>query len=61
MTHLLGWYLRTLPVEEIVMEVSISHTKLQVFQDSLVLSDIQGIEHICTKLDRGREGGREGV
>jgi len=49
-THLFRKHLWAAPVEEVVMEVSVANTELEFLKHGLVLRDVQGIEHISSKL-----------
>ena len=61
-SYLLWWYLRTSPVVEVVVKISVSDSKLQFLKKCFIVHHIQCIEYIKSQLREGRrgEGGREG-
>ena len=45
-TNLLGAHRRALPVVQIVLQVSIADSKLEVFQEAFIFHQIQSVEYI---------------
>lgn len=45
-THLLGRHRRTAPVVHVVLQVTVTLAKLEILQESLVLHQVEGVEHV---------------
>ena len=51
---LLGLQFWALVVVEVVVEIAITHAKLELLKDGLVVHEVQGIEHVTAQLQTDR-------